>query len=326
MGIQDTLIWHHSKDGKFSVKSAYQIIQRKRKEILGKEECSSSSQSSQQMWKKTWKLPIKPKVKNFLWRCLQNCLGTLNNLEKRGMTVDGICGWCGECKEDLEHIMFTCTRARRAWKVAGLDWDRLKEEKVDFREWWKEICRIKGASNGRDRISLSSYIMWWLWKTRNGWLFEKERISEKQMVDKAIMEWQEYEDICKNQTSKSQKLQGVGDAGSALSANGGSGMRIVIKGRAWGNNEVMHQWDASRDTGTQDHIIGPVERQLLNLRKWLLGGKEEGWHKVEIFIVDPKMRKQVMQMTGLELSMAILVEDIHVLLTSFANWGFVHSW
>ena len=58
----DRLIWAESKDGKYTVRSAYRMA-------LAREEAnqpSSSRTKENTIWRKIWKLNIPPKIKHFL--------------------------------------------------------------------------------------------------------------------------------------------------------------------------------------------------------------------------------------------------------------------
>lgn len=63
----------------------------------------------------------------------------------------------------------------------------------------------------QDIVELSIYILWIFWKTRNLWVFKYEMMPEKNTLDKAISEWQEYLEleegkVKKNEASENQFL------------------------------------------------------------------------------------------------------------------------
>ena len=87
----DCLIWAKSKDGKYTVCSAYRMV-------VAREESNQPSSShikENTIWRKMWKLNIPPKTKHFLWRALINSLPTKMNLKKRGVQVWEVCDRCG---------------------------------------------------------------------------------------------------------------------------------------------------------------------------------------------------------------------------------------
>ncbi|CAA0826821.1 Unknown protein [Striga hermonthica] len=136
---------------------------------------------------------------------------------------------------------------KNVWKVAGLEWCCLQKGEMNFRDWWEEVCKVKAESCGKDRVALSTYILWWLWKTRNGWVFNGEWVSEKQLVDCAYREWIEYDNIVSygliagpglnsNTREDTEDLQGVGEHSNVLSANGSSESGFQVVGLAYHNN------------------------------------------------------------------------------------------
>ncbi|CAA0839897.1 Unknown protein [Striga hermonthica] len=194
-GQQDAMIWTPHKQGKFSVKSAYLSILSERKMLFKPPESSKQSQRLSKTWKTTWALKIKNKIKVFLWRCWYKYLGTNDQLIKRGILVDPICSVCGSAEESLDHILFFCPCAVKVWKHAGLHWEGMHLSNFTFQTWWQDICSMKRIRSFHDRIHFSSYILWWLWKSRNIWIFNKIWKSEVDIARGAWAEWVEFEEV-----------------------------------------------------------------------------------------------------------------------------------
>ena len=78
-------------------------------------------------WKRFWKLPLPPKVLDFLWRLCSNCLPLRVRLHKKGVVLDTCCGLCDMEVEDASHLFFNCSFARsgqlRGW-IFRLSWER----------------------------------------------------------------------------------------------------------------------------------------------------------------------------------------------------------
>ncbi|KAL5792216.1 hypothetical protein ACOSP7_000810 [Xanthoceras sorbifolium] len=75
----DKLLWHYSKDGKYSVKSGYWLAS-----SLAQDGASSSSSSAgSSWWKFLWGLNILAKVRMFVWRACRNLLPTRSLLAAR---------------------------------------------------------------------------------------------------------------------------------------------------------------------------------------------------------------------------------------------------
>ncbi|GER35579.1 2-C-methyl-D-erythritol 4-phosphatecytidylyltransferase [Striga asiatica] len=141
--------------------------------------------------------------------------------------------------------MFHCIRAKTVWKLAGLAWDCLNDKGITFSGWWLTLCNMKDLEHNRNKISLSVYLLWWMWRTRNICLFEKKVISEPQLVAKAKLEWLEFEDIKFGQhllkpinlivgsSANSDEVQGIGELPQAASVNASHSEIRVLKGTAF---------------------------------------------------------------------------------------------
>ncbi|GER28156.1 RNA-directed DNA polymerase (reversetranscriptase)-related family protein [Striga asiatica] len=103
-------------------------------------ESSSSKKQLRRMWKVTWALKIKHKLKHFLWRVLHNAIPTSHNLWLRKCQSQQSCRLCGEDSESLEHIFFSCERASLVWKIAPVSWDCCNIADVGFTGWRSRIC------------------------------------------------------------------------------------------------------------------------------------------------------------------------------------------
>ncbi|GER32678.1 RNA-directed DNA polymerase [Striga asiatica] len=192
IGRRDKLVWMFGKFGKFDVKSAYNAILAE----VGKNKSEASSSGGlnirKNWWKLTWTLPVKPKIKHFLWKCWYRFLSSNDQLLQRNIEVNSTCMLCGVGVEDLDHILFSCERAKMVWKLSGVTWNMLETPKPSFRCWWSEVCSAVQSISLKDRTSLSCYILWWLWKTRNLWVFEKKKLNEWQVAEGAKLEWMEF--------------------------------------------------------------------------------------------------------------------------------------
>ena len=122
----DSRIWAWSNNGRFTVKSAYEVAFkqfRDDKENGDRGECSDPSKMAD-TWKSIWKLECTGKVKHFLWRACKDVLPTDYCLARRKVTKWDGCAWCGE-KETSCHVLWDCKIAAETRKESGLklpDW------------------------------------------------------------------------------------------------------------------------------------------------------------------------------------------------------------
>lgn len=108
----DVCIWRRTKNGLFSVKSAYYI--QREMEALGEAE-SSSKRGKSTVWKHLWGLRIPNIDKNFLWRACHESLPTRKNLYRLKIIEDLLCPICGLDDETAHHILWQCPSARDVW-------------------------------------------------------------------------------------------------------------------------------------------------------------------------------------------------------------------
>lgn len=105
---EDTIAWHYTKNGTFAMRSAYHI------ELQPKDEESTSMRDEDiSLLKHLWKLRIPPKMKNFVWRVLNNGLPFKSKLSARAMISDPMCIMYGEMEESLNHILGKCATVNR---------------------------------------------------------------------------------------------------------------------------------------------------------------------------------------------------------------------
>lgn len=99
-------------------------------------------------WRKLWNLKIPPKVKNFLWRAVNNCLPTKDLLRVKQVQVNIVCPTFNEAPESILHALVLCPFAEHCWNATALpaitgefssfgDWLHL----VFFREIWRPFRR-----------------------------------------------------------------------------------------------------------------------------------------------------------------------------------------
>ncbi|XP_035547304.1 uncharacterized protein LOC118348875 [Juglans regia] len=103
---EDKMIWIHSNDGKFNVKSAYHMARdiRRREEGEGVGGVKEAAR-----WRKLWNLNISGATKHFLWRACTNYLSTKALLLKKKVGKDDMCPICKSESEAILHALWQCT-------------------------------------------------------------------------------------------------------------------------------------------------------------------------------------------------------------------------
>ncbi|RVW35452.1 putative ribonuclease H protein [Vitis vinifera] len=110
--LEDSLLWKETKDGIFSVKSIYSIL--------------DSRRGVQFPINIIWNPCVPTKVCFFAWEAFWGKVLTLDQLKKRGRCLANRCFFCCEEEESIDHILIQCSRARVLWELLfalfGVTW------------------------------------------------------------------------------------------------------------------------------------------------------------------------------------------------------------
>ncbi|KAL2937830.1 hypothetical protein RDABS01_021279 [Bienertia sinuspersici] len=152
---RDELIWAFSKDGDYSVKTAY---------MIGK---GCDLDLFHQAWVDIWVVNASPKVRHFLWRMCTESIPVRGLLKARHITESASCPWCNTHEESTQHALFECTRAREIWEAC--DCNMLLEDRADM-----SLCDrfMQWKKYGEKACALGGYIVWNIWWERNRKVFE----------------------------------------------------------------------------------------------------------------------------------------------------------
>ncbi|CAA0838035.1 Ribonuclease H-like superfamily protein [Striga hermonthica] len=293
-------------------------------------ESSKGTSANRRMWDLTWKLPVQNKIKNFIWRCLRGFISSKKRLQCKGLTIDSICDHCGAAEEDLEHLFFKCPRAQICWKISGLQWNKITDHpNFSFAEWWSNICNDSSLPAMTDRISLSTYLMWWLWKTRNNWLFNKEKCSEVEVVRRATHDWNEFTDVglqvpttiidkmSNNMTPLEEFFPRVGQISISASALPSLDGCVVFAAVAKSEDLTLLEWNESY------MYEGDELGKTLCLVRWILEKAiQAGWSDILCKITKKGLAKQLKRRQNFSWKIHTVAEDIYSLANLLSSCEF----
>lgn len=192
---RDQLVWQLEKHGNYTVKSAYKLTQLHQESKISKAETSCAAAKRTSMWKKVWKLSVKPKVRHFLWKCLNGWLATNGAVKRRGVIIDDTCRRCGLDSESNEHLFFHCEESVLAWKIAPVHWNKQQHLTSSFEDWWQAISSVGRNKNSQKGVEFTAYLLWNIWKARNQCQFQDTKMNAVDVVQKALHEWMEYDEM-----------------------------------------------------------------------------------------------------------------------------------
>jgi hypothetical protein len=117
MQDKDEMVWGCSRDGNYSVNSAYYFIMDRSR--------NNSRLCKPGEWDKLWKLRISNKVKVFLWTALCGVLQTRSRLIQKDVLCRGNCAFCLGGLENEWHVFLWCDVAKEVWMEVGI-WELIQ--------------------------------------------------------------------------------------------------------------------------------------------------------------------------------------------------------
>lgn len=156
-GRVDQLYWGHSRNGDFTVKSAYFLA------VYGKYP-GGVGRCSPDFWKKFWAFNLPPKYSLFIWKVAHRILAVKYGLSRRNLVSDNLCGLCGPEEETVDHVFFKCVFAKKLWRCSRLNFNFDLEVVSGFVEWFPKW--FKEAPDGA-AFCKSVCVLWVIWRARN---------------------------------------------------------------------------------------------------------------------------------------------------------------
>ncbi|KAF7834649.1 non-LTR retroelement reverse transcriptase-like [Senna tora] len=156
---QDKLDWKFSKDGGFSVKTAYQSI-------VGMNEGVEDN-----FFRRVWHLKVPQRVKSFIWLCRHNKLLTNFERVKRCMIDSSICTRCNSGSEDSLHVLRDCPRVKGIWMhlVKPCHWHFFFS--ADLHSWLKTNLQKNFGSTDLEWTATFAIACWSVWRWHNEHVF-----------------------------------------------------------------------------------------------------------------------------------------------------------
>ncbi|KAK4387778.1 putative mitochondrial protein [Sesamum angolense] len=173
VGSVDLLVWHYSKNGIFSVRSAYHLAL-----SMSVKASSSGTGWPLQLWHKVWQAPAPNKVKLFIWRAIRNILP--RQAICRGAFLMTISHALFESvSEGPIHTFFHCAFARQVWALSNVRWHILDSSPLSMEEWITDLS----AKLSSTEFAFVTMVCWTIWWTRNLKLANKEFLLPLQVIE-----------------------------------------------------------------------------------------------------------------------------------------------
>ena len=172
---EDYWVWVHNRNGSYSVRSGYWLISRPSNSEVDIE--AAARPSLNDLKTDVWKIKTPPKIKTFLWKALSNAIPVGELLVKKGIKMDPCCQACGFQGESINHILFDCAIARQVWALAYVPNPMNGFDKVSHFSNLHYVMSLMNNAEIDEKVrNMIPWIVWYLWKTRNGIIFEGKAV------------------------------------------------------------------------------------------------------------------------------------------------------
>ncbi|KAK6144889.1 hypothetical protein DH2020_021709 [Rehmannia glutinosa] len=172
---KDSIIWHHSKTGAYTVKSGYKLLVNS---IIDEQLGTAGA------WRKIWQMKVPSKIKFFLWRACTNCLPTRSNLAHKGINITQVCVICENQLENNFHMFLSCKFAIECWRFShyGALVNRVANTVESFASWFFKMMEETTPSI----LAKVSMVLWSIWKQRNSKLWKNHYTNAAATVKNAL--------------------------------------------------------------------------------------------------------------------------------------------
>lgn len=153
----DSWFWILEQSGLFNVKSCY-------RGLVGEQNWPQVN-----FWKKLWSLDVPGKVVNFIWRACRSVIPKAVALEGKRVQIDTRCSWCLSQEEDIIHVLFRCSFAKKVWSRVGMQ--EINDETCQGS--MIGIFQNLFSRSTREKIIWVAVVCWCLWNLRNRWVWDR---------------------------------------------------------------------------------------------------------------------------------------------------------
>ncbi|KAK4423042.1 hypothetical protein Salat_1886800 [Sesamum alatum] len=184
------LVWELTRNGKFLVKTAYQLVVDTEEQRVASSSMSWPVKDGESIafWRKLWSIQVPPRVKVMAWRFYFEAVPTLSNLSRRNAGVLAGCVWCGAGSKSLIHILEKCEFTRVVWALSNIPWRVLGTWSEGVATW---IARLSFNMN-KEEFEWFLAICWALWHSRNKLVMEGKSSSPLRVIQHASQFLNQY--------------------------------------------------------------------------------------------------------------------------------------
>ena len=189
-GSKDFKVWKYNSSGAYTSKSGYWLASKlENSEVKSLAEALPSINPLKIL---VWDLLISTKLRIFMWKIMCNALPVADGIAVRGMMVDNRCQFCGMDGETENHLFFICPHARFVWAVSDFLVPRVGFSSSIFQNIHLLLQGKKNFNIPTDLRKVFPWLLWRIWKNRNGLIFEGMEFEALTVVRKAFDDMNEW--------------------------------------------------------------------------------------------------------------------------------------
>ncbi|XP_057794715.1 uncharacterized protein LOC131010998 [Salvia miltiorrhiza] len=178
-GTADKWIWTASADGRYTTKSAYQIINQVTSE-------SPTLGVDIKLLNSVWRAKTPQKTSATAWRLLLNRLPTCDNLLRMKILENEDEATCGECHsrgESANHVFLQCSKAEMVWNEIQQWMGFYMARPARIQDFFGMFSSFQNDKKIKSLLLLTWVCtIWILWKKRNEKRFEKKEWDANSVV------------------------------------------------------------------------------------------------------------------------------------------------
>lgn len=323
-GKEDVRAWNHTKNGQFTVRSAYHLLMAQNPSTTARAG-GSAGVLDHRCWLGLWSTSVPNKIKIHIWRLLWNGLAVGDELLRRKIKPGVYCIACGR-DETLVHRFWLCPYSVQFWKrmseAAGAPLITIPPEILDFEPMRVWLMEWLGKA-GEEEKAIVFRGCYELWLARNN-AREAGRLEDPTLVTERVMrlneEWKSIHEAEKKMKVKESMQWRPPDEDWIKVNADGAVTKAMEQG---GGGAVPRDHHGVFLAGTCHffpNITDPELSELLACRRALQLAKEVDVHKV-ILESDSQevVRKVSAQIRDLSAN-SMVVHDVKELLESFQEF------
>lgn len=136
-----------------------------------------------------WKIKVPNKMKFFMWTALHEKILRNAERKRRNLTTNGECDTCHGKEESMAHILRDCSHNEDVW-TALVRRDRWRKwRQTNPRQWLvQNIMEKDQPATNCEWPRMFVITSWWLWRWRNGRVFNSESVETHRKIIAQIRE------------------------------------------------------------------------------------------------------------------------------------------